>query len=277
MNTWVDVEGALPAGLVDMYRLVEVSANALNIPFLVVGAMARDLVLHHGFDARIERGTHDLDFAIQVGNWASFTSLREALIKRGMIVDSRLIYRLGFESVDGLPWELDILPFGDVTDNSQNLGWPPEGEIKMSMLGFQEALASAWKVSIHQEIDCVIPVANPVAMVILKMVSWTERDRLLRRKDASDVAYIIKSYEKIPDVFARLYDGGFADACDYDLEDASAMLLGQQMSELASEQTAAYLCSQIFDDEARKLEFIHDMDHDRAEAWMDRLVLSFRG
>lgn len=278
MNTCVDVAGSLPAGLVDMYRLVEASATELDIPFLVVGAMARDLVLHHGFGASIERGTRDVDFAIQVDYWESFTALRDALINRGMVNDEGLIYRLGYESTDGLPWELDILPFGAVTDDAQDLSWPPEGDIKMSMLGFPEALASAWLVNIHSEEECVISVANPVAMVILKMVAWTEREPQLRRKDASDVAYIIKSYEKIPEVFEHLYDEeqGLAAACDYDLEEASAMLIGARMSEMASEQTKHYLCSELLDVEKRRLAFIHDMDDDRAETWIDRLSVAFQ-
>ena len=278
MNTCVDVAGSLPAGLVDMYRLVEASATDLDIPFLVVGAMARDLVLHHGFGANIERGTRDVDFAIQVDSWASFTLLRETLIKSGMKEDERLIYRLGFEASDGLPWELDILPFGAITDDAQDLSWPPEGDIKMSMLGFPEALASAWLVNIHSEEECVISVANPVAMVILKMVAWTERDPQLRRKDASDVAYIIKSYEKIPEVFERLYDEeqGLAAACDYDLEEASAMLIGTQISEMAAEQTKNYLCSELLDVEKHRLAFIHDMDDDRAETWVDRLSVALQ-
>lgn len=276
MNISVDVNGSLPAGLVDMYRLVEVSARDLAIPFLVVGAMARDLVLHHGFGANIERGTRDVDFAIQVDSWSSFTALRNALINRGMKNDERLIYRLGFKSTDGLPWELDILPFGAVTDAAQDLSWPPDGDIKMSMLGFLEALETAWLVNIHKDNSCVIPVANPVAMVILKMVAWTERAQLLRRKDASDVAYIIKSYEKIPAVFARLYDEGFAEACDFDLEEASAMLIGTQMFEVASEQTRNYLCSELLNDKERRMAFIHDMDEDRAESWIDRLSIAFQ-
>ena len=66
MSILLDVTGKLPSGLVEMYRAVSDSSDGL--PFLIVGAMARDLVLHHGFGAPIERGTRDVDFAIRVAS-----------------------------------------------------------------------------------------------------------------------------------------------------------------------------------------------------------------
>lgn len=277
MNTSVNICGKLPAGLVEMYQLVETQADELSIDFLVVGAMARDLVLHYGFEATIERGTRDVDFAIQVDGWNTFNALKSALLSTGMTKDNTLFYRLGFQAKDGLPWELDILPFGAITDKEQDLNLPPDGEIKMSMLGFPEALDSAWKINIAEQPTCIIQVANPAAIVLLKMVAWTERDSQLRRKDALDVAYIIRSYEKIPAMYAQLYDGGFAEACDYDLEQASAMLLGKQISDLASAQTAEYIQSHFTQNTEAKRTFIRDMDTVNAEQWFDRLIENFQG
>ena len=56
MNTLIDVTGKLPHGLVEMYRKVDICAKGLGIDYLIVGAMARDLVMHPGFGAHIERG-----------------------------------------------------------------------------------------------------------------------------------------------------------------------------------------------------------------------------
>lgn len=60
-NTSINIEGKLPQGLVALYADVSNHAQALGINYLVVGAMARDLVLVHGFNATIERGTKDVD------------------------------------------------------------------------------------------------------------------------------------------------------------------------------------------------------------------------
>ena len=65
-NTCVDIAGKLPAGLVKLYADINEHAKALAVNFLVVGAMARGLVLVHGFGSKIERGTRDVDFGINV-------------------------------------------------------------------------------------------------------------------------------------------------------------------------------------------------------------------
>lgn len=51
----------LPQGVIEIYRDVNAVASELHIPYLVVGATARDLILYHGFGAAIERGTRDID------------------------------------------------------------------------------------------------------------------------------------------------------------------------------------------------------------------------
>ena len=54
-------------GLAWLARLVaDVRSAAPDLRPLVVGALARDLWLHHGFDIKIERATQDVDFALAV-------------------------------------------------------------------------------------------------------------------------------------------------------------------------------------------------------------------
>lgn len=55
---------------------------------LVVGAMARDLILVHGYNARIERGTRDVDFE-QNQSSAMFVVMTR-MLSRKMIKESLL-------------------------------------------------------------------------------------------------------------------------------------------------------------------------------------------
>ena len=64
----LDVTDKLDAGLVEVYGRIHALAVSLDIPLLIVGATARDIILVHGFNAQIERGTLDVDFAIEVNN-----------------------------------------------------------------------------------------------------------------------------------------------------------------------------------------------------------------
>ena len=82
-NILLDLRDTLPQGLVEIYRQVQDASTELQLEVLVVGAMARDLVLVHGFGAQLERGTRDIDFAVQVRDWAAFEDLSGALSARG--------------------------------------------------------------------------------------------------------------------------------------------------------------------------------------------------
>lgn len=39
-----------------------------QVPFIIVGASARDLVMHHAYGAPIQRATRDIDMAVQVSS-----------------------------------------------------------------------------------------------------------------------------------------------------------------------------------------------------------------
>lgn len=272
MNTLIDVTGKLPSGLVEMYRKVDICAKDLGIDYLIVGAMARDLVMHHGFGADIERGTRDVDFAIQVASWQEFNALKEALSAQGLRADKNLTYRLDFVDSDGLPWELDILPFGNVVDEHHDISWPPDGDFKMSTLGFAEALLHAWQVKITQAPECLVKVANPVSMIILKMVAWTERDLELRKKDAADIGYILQNYAKIPSVFSRLYEDGHMERCDWDEDMASAELLGIEIAKISSEPTRQYIIRHLVESQSNRATFARDMNPIHGTQWLDRLT-----
>lgn len=60
-STSIDLCGKLHRGAVELYHAVDTATSQLNIPYLIVGAMARDIVLVHGLGAAIERATRDID------------------------------------------------------------------------------------------------------------------------------------------------------------------------------------------------------------------------
>ncbi|WP_299871804.1 hypothetical protein [uncultured Cocleimonas sp.] len=143
-NTFVNIIGKLPLGLVEIYVDISKHAQALDIDFLVIGAMARDLVLVHGFGSKIERGTKDIDFGINVASWDEFNALKNCLLDAGYKADAKIEHRLHYtESNEGLDWEIDIIPFGEIADNQNNIYWPPGQDLVMNVQGFLEALSDA--------------------------------------------------------------------------------------------------------------------------------------
>lgn len=241
-NGLIDLRGKLPLGLVEVYQRVQTLADQLQLDVLVVGAMARDLVLVHGFNARLERGTRDIDFAVQLADWSSFHTLTEALINDNFRKSEKWSHRFNFNAKDDMTWEIDIIPFGGVTDPEQNIKWPPDESIMMSVLGFDEAHENALYVNIGDDVSSfVMKVVSPPAMSVLKLISWLEREPTIRRKDAQDLRYLMRTYSKIPQIYDRIYEQGFMEAHDWDEDKASAMILAADANALIKPNTHEFL------------------------------------
>ncbi len=262
-NTFVDISGKLNKGLVELYAEICSHAHELNIEILVVGATARDLVLVHGFDATIERGTRDIDFAINVGSWDDFEALRGRLLDSGFQANKKQQQKFEKQDSDGLPWEIDIVPFGELAE-SDEISWPPKHDFKMNVLRFPEALASALQIKISSDLAIVIPVASPAGICLLKLVAWLDRTIEKRAKDASDIEYLIETYPKIKEISDALYTDGYMEAHDYDETRASAMKLGLDTGAIASGAVKSFLQKELFDQEDKKELFANDMQGGRA-------------
>lgn len=246
-STLIDLRGKLPEGLVGIYREVDRVVSERQLEALVVGAMARDLVLVHGFNARLERGTRDIDFAVQVRNWEAFKSLSDFLITKGFQKDKNIAHRFYWQTEGRDCWEVDILPCGQVVDEENHINWPPDGSIRMSALGFDEAFSSALSVQMGDEVGSFeMKVASPAAMSILKLNSWLEREPTVRNKDAQDLRYIMKSYCKIPIIKERMYEEGDMAFQDWDEDKASARILGRDAAKLLENKTFKFLCDALF-------------------------------
>ena len=246
-STLIDLHDKLPQDLADVYREVQNVAGALELEIFVVGAMARDLVLVHGFNANLERGTRDIDFAVQVRDWNAFKMLAEGLIAKGFRKSEKLAHRFYLESEKSLTWEVDIVPFGGVADDVGNIKWPPDEFVEMSVMGFEEAFEHSIVVRMGDASSSfTMHVASPAGMSFLKLISWLEREPIIRRKDAQDIRYLMKSYSKIPLVFDRIYDEGDMESQDWDEESASAKILGRDAAKLVKKPTFDFLEAALF-------------------------------
>jgi predicted nucleotidyltransferase len=165
-----------------------------------VGAAARDLVLQHVYGAQSRRATSDIDFGLKVANWQSFDELRKALLRKGYRESSS---RHRLMSPSGIP--VDIVPFGQLADSDANIGWPPDGETRMSVLGFTEAHDHGDLIRIQSDPEIQVRVATPVGMALLKLIAWNDRSPDVRKKDALDFHHLLSSYHRIPEVADTVY------------------------------------------------------------------------
>jgi predicted nucleotidyltransferase len=192
---------------------------------LLVGAMARDVLLWYAHGIALARATEDTDFAVAVADWDDFSTLRGALVAGGEFsavpnVHHRLLYR-GER-------RLDLLPFGGVERADRSIAWPPGQDTVMQVLGYSEAFAMAIPVRLPAA-SSVMVVSLP-ALALLKLFAWHDRRLTQPGKDATDLWLILSTY-----LDAGNRDRVYAEAThlleadDYDERRAGAWMLGRDI------------------------------------------------
>jgi len=196
-----------------------------NVTPLIVGATARDLLLHYDLGVPLTRRTHDIDLAFAVSDWKEFDYTRESLIHSGYFEPKQnRVHRLVHQC--GLP--VDLVPFGGVENSNQQIEWPRENTV-MNVLGYREAEAGAIDV-ILPENQSVLVISLPM-LALLKLYTWSDRHVVTPRKDAEDLFLILVSYLS-GDNADRLYSDAshLLETEDFDFERAGAWLLGYDIA-----------------------------------------------
>ena len=108
-----------------------------DIDFLVVGAMARDLLLHYGHGVPIARATTDIDFGLAVADWEEFQKLRDTILSSEHFTSGSQVTVLFIAAVSRSTLSLLVELRDDGT-----IMWPEDDSV-MGVLGYAEARASA--------------------------------------------------------------------------------------------------------------------------------------
>jgi predicted nucleotidyltransferase len=242
-STLLDISYKIDPNTRSILQSVADTALRLAIPMFVIGATGRDLVLHHYYGAKLSRATQDLDFAIQIPDWSAFDALKAELLQVGFS-ETRTSHRLN--TAQG-GW-IDLIPFGPISDDGRAVGWPPKGDVRLNVLGFDEAFEHTLQVRINDSPATDIPVVSPVGLALLKLVSWTEREREKRPNDAKDLIYLCTNYHEVPDIKDEIFSQeDMMEDYGWVLEYGSAFLLGRDVSAIAAPETDEYL-QQLFSD-----------------------------
>ena len=266
----LNLSGKIDQDTVELLRVVDQVARERGVPYLVVGATARDMVLTHGYGARIQRATADLDFAVQLPDWETYATITGRLVEHGFTI-GKAPQRL-FSPI-GMP--VDLVPFGKIADENFNIQWPPSGETVMDVTGFEEAHACAIQVIVEENSQLTIPVASPQGLMLLKLIAWNDRAQDLRQKDAIDIAYLLETYQMVEDVQERTFDiDGMMQDYDWDLNIGSANLLGRDTAEITNPQTKIQVIK-ILDDnfvEATPNHLVEEMCSQGEDDYADKLL-----
>ena len=173
------------AALVRDLRSADAEADVI-----LVGAMARDVLLWHAYGISLPRATTDVDIALAVSDWTAFHKLRAALLASGnFIAKTATLHKLVYTE---LSFAIDLIPFAGVEDAKGYIAWPPDNAEVMSLLGYREARASA--ITLHLPDNQQVAMVSLPMLVVLKVLAWIERHRVEPRKDSRDLDSILGKY-----------------------------------------------------------------------------------
>src|SRR4030067_1186523 len=242
-----NLSGKIEKPVVDALYFLKRIADSFGFPFFVVGAFARDLVLKHGYGIEPRRKTGDIDLGVKVADWEQVEKLKESLIATTQFSLTPDKQRLRCGTI-----LIDILPFGPITDKNKEISWPPEHEIMMSMVGFEEAYEYSLTFRLSSDPELDIKLASLPGLAIMKLISWKEKYPN-RKRDAEDLLIIMNKYEETGNS-ERLYeeDLPLLQEEGFDTKLAGTRLLGRDMAKISDSKTFL-IVKEILDDETKEM------------------------
>lgn len=236
-NILLDLSGKVDGLTIEVLEVMDSYANSKKIPFFVIGATARDMILTYGYGVEIMRATLDIDFGVQLPSWEQYEILKGGLLSTGNFKKDRMPQRLIYKGER----IVDIVPFGTIGKEDDTVEWPPPDDTKMSLVGFKEAYRDKQMIRVRSKPKLEIPFASLKGLVILKLISWDD-NYPNRNKDAQDISVILQHYIDAGND-KRFYQdhSDILEIFGMDYTLASARLLGRDMATLSSIKTKKLL------------------------------------
>jgi predicted nucleotidyltransferase len=229
----LNLSGKINDDILQALEHISKVADKLKIPIFVVGAMAREILLHVGYGIESKRATLDLDLGVQVEDWNQFTKLKNSLIATGTFRESRESQKIIFKE----KLHIDTISFGQISEPEDSISWPLKQEVRMSTLGFRESYDNAVVVRLRSNPDFEIKFASLCGLAIMKIISWNEKYPE-RTKDAVDLDILMRNYI-YAGIEKRIYheESDLLEDEDFDYEFASARLLGRDIASISKPKT----------------------------------------
>lgn len=227
----INLSGKIDNQRVDAISTISQVSISLRIPFILIGATARDMLLA-AHNIPIYRATLDIDVAVKVPNWEKFSKLKKGLVKTGIFTLAKEEQRLKYEGFIGI----DLIPFGAISGKNQHIKWPSQ-ETVMHVLGFEETYQHAQSVRLRSKPTLDVKLVTLPGLAVMKMFSWKDKYPG-RKKDATDLFLIIRHYtdagnlERIPEEMPDLLESD-----DFDYVRAGARLLGRDIAKVLNPAT----------------------------------------
>lgn len=224
----IDLSGKIDAFRLGIFEAISSVSSSLDVPFMIVGATARDMILAEGYGIDTGRATVDIDFGVRVPDWSGYEQIKSELLKTGKFKpDQKQSQRLSYN--DLMP--VDIIPFGPIAGPDQCLTWPPEHDTSMSTLGFEEVYKDSITIRMRSNPVLDVPFASLPGLALLKLISWND-DQIRSSKDAHDLLLIMRKYLDAGNQDRLSNEDADLMGEDFDYERASSRLLGRDIAKI---------------------------------------------
>ena len=227
----IDLSGKIEDQRLKAIETISRIASSLEIPFFIIGASARDMLLAV-HNIQTYRATLDIDIGFKVPGWEKFNNLKKGLVETGRFTSTKEEQRLKYK--DHI--EIDIIPFGAISDENHNINWPSQ-ETVMNVMGFEETFRHAQMVRLRSKPALDVKLVTLSGLSVMKIFSWKDKYPE-RKKDATDLFIIIRHYtdagnfERIPNEMPDLLDSD-----DFDYVGVGARLLGRDIAKVLNPAT----------------------------------------
>jgi len=226
----IDLSGKIDDFRVRLFETIAKAAESLNVPFFVVGATARDIILSEGYDIEVGRATKDIDLGVQVPDWSGYEQLKAGLVRTGKFrLDKKQAQRLLYEEL----FAIDVIPFGAIAEPGDCLSWPTEHGTIMSTLGFEEAYHNSIAVRMRADPVLDIQFVSLPGLALLKIISWND-NQLRSNKDAHDLLLLMRTYLDAGNQDRLWNEEGDLIGEDFDYVRAGSRLLGRDIATILS-------------------------------------------
>ncbi|MDP1831306.1 MAG: nucleotidyl transferase AbiEii/AbiGii toxin family protein [Geothrix sp.] len=253
-TSWLELKRPLEPHFVRLLGDLDDVLQTQGVPYLLSGAMAREILLHYGHGCASGRKTTDMDFGVTVRDWEAYEAIKAALVACGRFrLDQKEAQRVIHSDTEtGTDTRVDLVPFGRIAGPDGSISWPPDGAHIMHVLGYEQALASAIRLRIDGTRG--IPMASAAGQAILKLVAHRDRAKRTQGRDAADFYELLRHhadtltdeqlYDVYPEAMARY---------EFRPEPAGAWILGRQVSKMIDGQLRHWLATILAPDARSRL------------------------
>lgn len=250
MNISVDISHKVDPEHQKAIRQLKEILDRLGILFFIIGASARDFVLEYLHDIKAPRMTLDIDFAVRIENWDQYNEIQDELLKVPGFKKTNQKQR--FKYGDTI---IDIVPFGEISDDKDTISWPPEHDLLMSVSGFEDAYKYSTEILVAKDPNLEIKVPTIPGMAVMKLIAW-EDSHPSRPKDAQDAFFLMLSYKKAISA-DRIFVDNHELLLSEDLDDemTSIRMLGQDMAKICSIDTKDIIIEILSRESAEESDF----------------------